>query len=728
MDDKLIISADKPIVDPKDDRFDYAPFARHLAESIVKMGSAEGFTVAIYGPWGSGKTTTLNFVSYALRQGTEAEQPIIVSFNPWLFSGRNDLIKQFFNQLIVAIGKKEGIQNSVREGLSDFAEVIAEIPLPYTGMAKVLAKIIRPKPKNINQLKKNVEEALRKQEKKIIVVIDDIDRLTSEEIRQLFGVIKAVANFPNTIYLIALDKKVAIQALKTEQGTSGEEYLDKIVQVPFELPIPGRSALRTLLTEKLDSMLAGTPAELFDQAYWGNIYLEGIDHFISTPRDVVRLTNTLFITYPSLRKEVNAVDFIAIETIRVFLPGVYEIIRNNRDEFSGHVFSNTVSTGYDDKRLDRWKSFHDSWLDKVHEEYREPIKRLLSRLFPKCEASWGGSQYGSDFLSEWQKNRRICSPEVFPIYFRFAVPQGDISNSEMKAILEITGNAQAFGAKIEELASQKRPDGTTRFKAFIQRLGDYTKSDIPLGSINPMIDVFFNFGDYLLKQEDEQRGPADISTSLETYWILAQLLDRLDQKNRYNVLRGAISKGNAVSMIVYIITLLGKAHGKYGEKEWSDDDKLISLEELEELEKIALEKIRTTAHSDSLEHYPPLMRRPLLTNTLHRWKDWGDEIEVKGWIEKIIVEDEGLVQFIMVFFHKTYIQPLSDVIGKVQNRLDPKWIEPFIDPSIIVDRARILVTEKEIIEDERVALEQFITEYDIRKAGKDPERELRLRT
>lgn len=294
-------------------------------------------------------------------------------------------------------------------------------------------------------------------------------------------------------------------------------------------------------------MLTGTPKELFDQAYWGNIYLEGIDHFIGTPRDAIRLANTLFVTYPSLRKEVNAVDFIAIETLRVFAPSVYEIIRNNPDSFAGHT-SDTVLEG---KREDELRAFHDSWMKQGdYRDKEKPIKQLVSRLFPKVQAVWGGSGYGSSYLSEWQRNRRICSPDVFPIYFRLSVPQGDISNSEMKAILEITGNAQAFGAKLEELASQRRPDGTTRFKTFIQRLGDYTKSDIQLSSINPMIDVFFDIGDNLLKPEDEQRGPADIGTNLETYWILVQLLERLDQKARDNVLLSAISKGKAVSLIL----------------------------------------------------------------------------------------------------------------------------------------------------------------------------------
>jgi len=58
------LSADKPLVDPKDDLFGYSSFAGNLADMIKKMAPTEGFIVGIYGPWGSGKTTLANFITY----------------------------------------------------------------------------------------------------------------------------------------------------------------------------------------------------------------------------------------------------------------------------------------------------------------------------------------------------------------------------------------------------------------------------------------------------------------------------------------------------------------------------------------------------------------------------------------------------------------------------------------------------------------------------------------
>jgi predicted KAP-like P-loop ATPase len=88
-----------PLIDPNDDRLGYAPFAKNLANSICQMSPPDGFVMAVYGPWGSGKSTLLNFIVHYLEQKPESEQPIIVPFNPWWFSGQEDLTKRFFGQL-----------------------------------------------------------------------------------------------------------------------------------------------------------------------------------------------------------------------------------------------------------------------------------------------------------------------------------------------------------------------------------------------------------------------------------------------------------------------------------------------------------------------------------------------------------------------------------------------------------------------------------------------------
>jgi len=211
------LGADKPLTNPKDDQLGYASFARHLAESICNMSPVEGLVLAIYGPWGSGKTTLLNFVVHYLQQ-RPSERPVIVPFNPWWFSGHEDLTRRFFARLQAVLSKEKVVKEDLRKKIADLAELLSEAPLPsslrWTG--KLLGKLASGKHKEVPELKEEIADALRKLKLKILVIIDDIDRLSADEIRQLFRVIKTVADFPYCVYLLAFDKTVAIKALEVQ--------------------------------------------------------------------------------------------------------------------------------------------------------------------------------------------------------------------------------------------------------------------------------------------------------------------------------------------------------------------------------------------------------------------------------------------------------------------------------------------------------------------------------
>ena len=133
--------------------------------------------------------------------------------------------------------------------MADFAELLSEAPVPHAALAKIGAKLLRPRIKDIAKLKDEVSSALQKQPRRILVIVDDIDRLTSEEIRQMFRTIKAVADFPRVTYLLAFDKEVVARSLAALQGglwggLSGEDRPG-----PFELPLVDRLSIRNFFLE-----------------------------------------------------------------------------------------------------------------------------------------------------------------------------------------------------------------------------------------------------------------------------------------------------------------------------------------------------------------------------------------------------------------------------------------------------------------------------------------------
>lgn len=83
---------DAPLVNPDDDRLGRRDFARHFANAIRNLDATEGFVFALSGPWGAGKTSILNFTRHDLQTNADAKDDLLlVDFNPWWFSGRDDL-------------------------------------------------------------------------------------------------------------------------------------------------------------------------------------------------------------------------------------------------------------------------------------------------------------------------------------------------------------------------------------------------------------------------------------------------------------------------------------------------------------------------------------------------------------------------------------------------------------------------------------------------------------
>ncbi|BAB78217.1 KAP family NTPase (plasmid) [Anabaena sp. FACHB-709] len=685
-----ILSADKPLSDPKDDKLGYAPFAKNLAESICKMSPPDGLVIAVYAPWGLGKSTLLNFIIHYLKQKPEQEQPIIVPYNPWWFSGQEDLTKSFFEQLSGVLYEKwQSLGRKFKNQIESFAERVSTVPGLWTkGFAATVKTVISPK--DIHKLKQEIEETLKKQQKRILVVIDDIDRLTAEEIRQLFRVIKAVANFPNVVYLLLFDKEVVIKALEEIQKINGEVYLEKIVQVSFELPLPDRIQLSRLFDSQLDKIISGTPEELFDQKYWLEIYWQGIEHFITTPRSILRLANTLMVTYPGVKGEVNFVDFVAIETIRLFYPTVYNIIRNNPELFTFGVRFLTVPRIIDEEKI---KEFHNTWINQINERDRNAVKFILTKIFPKSGNI--NITLGDNYFQNKRRYLHICSADVFPVYFRLAIPEGNISISEMQAILALANNCQAFGAKLVELSAQMRPDGISRINVFLDRLRDYVDKDIPLNDVEPILQAFFEVGDQLWDIEYENNSFVSIGNEYEIELLINQLLQRIEKSERGQILKKVIFNGHAIATIVHQVVSLGSQHGKYEyRRDKPEAQRVVNTQQLEEIEKLALDKVRNAAQQESL------LKAPKLLHILAFWRDLANVEEVNQWIKEILKEDQKLICLLENFL--TIAQ--NDMIF-------PQWLLSDLSADEVIARVQDLTEQSRLAENLKISLNKFITKY-----------------
>jgi len=710
---KEALSADSPLTDPKDDRLGVAPFAENLAKAFSDIETDECLVFALYGAWGSGKTTCMNFVQYYIDQ--LSNKPIVMKFNPWWFSGSGELLRQFLGEFLSTLGKNDKFKK-VAKSIGDLIGAISIIPYAKTASG-LIKQFTKEKP--VIKIKEDMRKILEETDDRFLIIVDDIDRLTPEEIRTLFCIIKAVADFPKTSYLLAFDKDFIIDALDQENKKRGKDYLEKIVQVPFDLPIPEKTRLNRIFTERLEAIFSDADPESFDSTYWGNVFLGGIDHYIDTVRKVNQLTNAIKVSYPSVKREVNIIDFVAIETLRVFRSEIYKIIRGNPDMFAGH----SELPFYDETNKDKIKAFHDEWLKGVSGEEKENLSDFLMRIFPRLEAVFKNQHYRPEYLLEWRKQLRICSPDRFQIYFRFSLPEGKISSFEMKSILALAGEAEIFAEKLIQFARQKRADdGSTRASEVLERLLDYAKKDIPQEHIKPILKALFKVGDKLLLKEDEGRGLWGFGNDMRIAWIFFALLRRIEtEEQRYELLKDVFSEGDAVSMIVSEVESLGQQQGKYNSPKRIEDQWFLNSKQLAELEKIALEKIKEAAAQGEL------LKKSRAIQMLHRWRDWGNIDEVRTYVAKAISSDEGLADFLSLYLAQVSSWGMDDKVPSHQWRLDPRSIEPWIENiSEIYQRClKIVETKPEwLSERAKIAIETFIRSYNLISKGKDIDADL----
>lgn len=632
---------------------------------------------------------------FRLKAMPKNEQPVIMHFNPWLFSGHNELIITFFNQLLVVLGKGNWTRD-LKKKMAKFADILSESHLPYTSSAKLLARLLHSEQESISEIKTKISELLFKQEEKLVVIIDDIDRLTVEEIRETFRLIKSVADFPNVVYLLAFAKEIVVRSLDGFQGNSGDAYLEKIVQLPLKLPPMYKIKLREIFYNQLEWILDATPEDLFDKNYLNNIYFYGIDHFIETPRDVIRLTNILNATYSPVHLEVNPVDFIAIGALQVYCPSVYDIIRNNEEAFT---ISHDLFSRYYSEKLNE---FHNQWMRQIKEEDHEAIKHILTVIFPKLRSLWGNDILNVEHESKLCKHLGVRNRENFFTYFRLTPPADHISNIDMMAMISLAEDPNIFAAKLVELANTKRPDGTSKIKEFLEKLENYTEDYICNDLIPRILQSLFDVGDELLLYDNGYVKAFDYGIDMRIMRITRQLLNPLDEAKRFEILEMFISEGKAISIISKEILILGQEHGKYLEM---DDhyipEKSVSSEHFVHLENIALGRIKEASEDGSL------LKIPNLWDVLYLWRNLDDPSNVEHWAQKITRDDVGLTMFLEKLLQRN-------------DRLDPRSIKLFINPSQIIDRARRIALNERITNNQRKALKQFIKEYEILDDGKDP--------
>ncbi len=649
-----MLLGDQPISNSLQDKLDRADFCKYLAKAILSYESKECIVIGLLGSWGSGKSSMLNMIIEFLYKSSKSQnrfkKPIIVKFNPWNYPDQNGIMAHFFYNLASKLKPKR--QKKLQK-LSDKVLKYAESFIPFQVSVSSLGKPVSLKLKkrdkrSIDYKKEKLANYFQEIKNKIVIIIDDIDRLNVDGIKNIFQLIKAFGNLPNIIYIVAFDRGIVSKALCDDQLKNGEEYLEKIIQVPFEIPSIPREKVLAILQFQLNEILSNVPKDIWNQEYWYNVFHGSIQYFFYTIRDVIRYINTLKIGLPYIYKEVNPIDFIAITCLQVFMPQAYLEIKDNKEIFTGASLSEDDELRYKDSET------VENIMESVPKKDREHIKRLLCYLFPRLQNILNLHQTADVHKpSELLKERRICSPNFFDTHFRLSVPEYEVNQADIDRLIESSESEKNFSSMLLSI------NNGGKIQVVIESLRDRI-SDIPNKNIDVVIRSLLNIADNF-KVEDTYN---DIYGEI-IYLCISLLFKIEDEEERYNILERSINDAESL----YISTvLIRKLISENKQKKFLIDGfKVMSLEEQ------VVRKIRNWVKSENID------KNSKLHSIIYNWAELENKNQAKEFLNNYIKSHRGFLSFITSNLQQKYIFEKGDYIPRLEFDMDIDRIVDFID-------------------------------------------------
>lgn len=585
---------DSPIQGKRDDLLNRGEFAKKIGQSILSMSAENGLCIGMFGPWGSGKTSILNMLLEEINQkvAQQGSKPIVFSFNPWNFTTAEQLFHQFFYLLAskFASSSEQKIKD-IGDALKKYANVAAEISsvtqfsaiqLAISSIGAVDKFLSTNNILNDNDLIKQrniIIKRLREQKQKIVIIIDDIDRLPNSEIRLIFQLVNSVAKFPNTVYLLSFDRKIVANALSGIQNCDGNDFLEKIIQVPIEIPEIREDRLNKILFAKLNEILKTYGLGL-DQGHWQFVFKHCLEGNIKTIRDINRLINTLHTKCILIGNEVDFADLVAISFIENNYPDLYYWIKMNSTKLIG-----------DDKF---WKAYnqdrkkiieqHKDEILKEFPDYGELYNDMLGAIFP----FW--SQFFSETEEQLWRKRRLGHSAFFDRYFCLGLDDGQIPRVVIEQAL-FAMNEQELLTFLNEVSEKYS------IKYFL------TELKAALGEIEDSRKLLV--AKLLIKQSSSFKEEKRASwfelpiIDLVEFQIIELLKGIKDENLIYCLLKNEIENidKSTIGIISKLLNMIELSYGRLaanGEKR-NDCESLVSEKHLLEFERLYIDSVKMLA-------------------------------------------------------------------------------------------------------------------------------------
>lgn len=657
---------DRPISHPKQDAFGLSSFADALATSLLQMSPKDGLVISVEGPWGAGKSSAIALavrtiklrVLTGLGEGLDqleslsenqldekwvdkakARKTHIVRFNPWNFSGQENLVRAFFGELAAqidaepegalkkAMNRLAGYLPSVAGGLTAGA-MLATGNVPGAAAAGAAGRAAGEAVErafksetSLEDAKRKLAQALREADQRIIVIIDDLDRLLPSEMRAVFSLVKSLGDLPGVLYVLSFDEAVVREGLSQSVEKIDPAFLEKIVQVSLKLPPPWRYELQQMLFTRLNAIIGD--AEIADHKRWRRMLTGAIDPYIETPRDVTRLANTLQVIWPNVAGDVDLTDLIAITTLQLFEPDVYALIR---DEIE--VITHADYRYEDDAKFG-------TRMEPSSAKKPEVAKQAMAMLFPRLAKVWKSFMADGTYYIVQKAQCRICTKEYHRNYFVFGRDHRMLSRAEVEEVVLSSNPSAALYATLTRLGSGPKDKNQAKVANLLEQISAilYAKPLLTPALLKALLD----HSDELIRREDAV-WEMFVTDNYERFGSIVELgLEKLNAEKRTEILEVLVNHGAGLLARVHAIEDDARRHGLFGGEKKHESERLFAAEKIEAAAHVVCGQIATACENGSI------WQMPMPVRLIWAWRRMGDADALKSWFKRVIDNDEWII-------------------------------------------------------------------------------------
>ncbi|WP_047516767.1 P-loop NTPase fold protein [Vibrio harveyi] len=556
-------------------------FANNLANVLLLNHDDDCLTVSLEGEWGYGKTSVINLVKGALNEKDAA--PIIIEYNPWLAGKPESLIQDFLLQFSSQLNIKDNSEVALRAskeliaysslfsvaklvpGAEPWASIVEKVFSKFGSSTKKIAEL---KKLDLLGKKKKVVSAIEKIKTPIIVVIDDIDRLTPSETFQVLRLVKAVADFSGTSFLLAFDSSYLVSVLDKNDIVNASEYINKVIQLRVPLPVISERGMNELANVELDNLSDKNLTDRFesDQERLSWIYHHYFKHLIKNPRELKRFFNHLRFVLEQVEGQVCFSDLFSLSIIATKANAIYEHVKKTPEAYIGKRFSNDGLMM--DKPEEVVKSFNEERsqiLKAFSERDRKLLEGLLGDTFPLL-GSGGYSHYG---VSDADAAGRVSAPQRLHVAFHYKTPTGYFSDQEILDF--IAGNID----RDEFLSRVVSEDADDRF---FEMMTNYAK-ECKGNSFDILISIYNAFlnSEKLISSLESNYGFMSKDLYRQMNWLTNKVIS--ESNDKYTLIKNLVGREESAPLAADVLyKIRGQIRGESYDEPWVSEQQLDKLE------------------------------------------------------------------------------------------------------------------------------------------------------